>query len=58
MAKLGEESVGIRYDIWFRCLVLLDGIPGEACPCLFDKLAGRDVVNGNDKERYQCEEWG
>lgn len=58
ITKFGEEPVGFRYDIWFRCLVLHNGVLGEVCPCLFDKLAARDVANGNDKERYCCEEWG
>jgi len=57
VTKLGEESVGVRYDDWFQRLFLPDGIIGEVCPCPFDRFAGRDVVNGNDKERYCCEEW-
>jgi hypothetical protein len=54
VTKFGEESVGVCYNIWFRWL-LFDGIP--TCPYRFDELAGTDVVESNDEERYCCEEW-
>ena len=58
--KLGEESAGVRHKIWFRLwqFLLFDGFFDEACPYLFDRFAGRNVMNGNDKKRYGCEEWG
>lgn len=50
VTNLGEESVGVRCNIWFWWPPLFNGIFGEACPQIFDKFAGRDVVNGNDKK--------
>jgi len=58
VTNLGDESGGIRYNIWFWWPLLLNGSFGEACPYLFDRFAGRDVVIGNDKKRCCCEEWG
>jgi len=58
VAKLCEESVGVRCNIRFRWFLLLDGILSKACPYLSDGFPSRDVVSGNDKERCRCEERG
>lgn len=58
ITKLDKESAGVRCNVWFRWLVLLDGILGGACPCLFGEFTGRRVMDSNDKERCYCEERG
>ena len=53
VTKLGKETVRVRPGVRFRWL-LLDRILGQVCQNLFDKFAGRDVMNSNNEKRYCC----
>lgn len=59
VTKLGEEPIGnSRRILFWWLLLLLEGILGEACPYFSGEFPSRDVVNGDGKERYYCEERG
>lgn len=56
VTKLGKETVGVRHNIWFRWF-LLDRILSEMRPQLLGELAGRDVMDGDDKKGYCRKDW-